>query len=367
MTSAARAPSELVASLLRPELAELTAYEPLAGAFDVRLDANEAPAILSAAARDVLARAMASAEPTRYPDARMLALREAIGARMGVGAERVLVGCGSDEVIALLLTALDYARPGERHKTVLTTTPTFVMYRLTARARGMQVIEVPLDRTWDLDVASMRRAIDMMKPRALFLATPNNPTGNLASLERLEAVIEAASSSLVIVDEAYVDYAPRAQLALLQHPNVVVMRTLSKIGFAALRVGWLVGSEELIREVDKTRQPFNMAAPIQAAALAVLRDLGPEIERVRDVVVSERARLAAALATRGFDVTPSDANFLWAACPRPAEDVARDLAARGVLIKSFHARGGRLQRQVRITIGAPTENDRLLAELDACT
>ena len=145
------------------------------------------------------------------------------------------------------------------------------------------------------------------------------------------------------------------------------MRTLSKIGFAALRVGWLVGSEELIREVDKTRQPFNMAAPIQAAALAVLRDLGPEIERVRDVVVSERARLAAALATRGFDVTPSDANFLWAACPRPAEDVARDLAARGVLIKSFHARGGRLQRQVRITIGAPTENDRLLAELDACT
>ncbi len=365
--SAARTRSPLLASLLRPELAELTAYEPLAGSYPVRLDANEAPALVSDEARSVLARAMAACEPTRYPDARMVALREAIADHMGVRAEQVLAGCGSDEVIALLLTALDHARPGERHKTILTTTPTFVMYRLTARARGMQVIEVPLDRAWDLDVGSMRRAIEMMRPRVIFIATPNNPTGNLASLDRLEAVIEAASESLVVVDEAYVDYAPRAQLALLAHPNVVVMRTLSKIGFAALRVGWLVGSEELVREVDKVRQPFNMAAPIQAAAVAVLRDLGPELGRIRDAVLAERARVAAGLTSLGFDPTPSDANFLWVACPRPADEVAHHLASRGVLVKSFHARGGRLLRQVRITIGAPHENDRLLEELAACT
>jgi histidinol-phosphate aminotransferase len=354
-------------SVLRSELADLAAYEPLHGDYPVRLDANEAPAaVLSDGAREVLAQAMASVEPTRYPDARMTALRAAIGERMGVAPERVVAGCGSDEIIALLLTAIDHVRPGSRHKTIVTTSPTFVMYRISARARGMQVVEVPLDRSWDLDVGSMLRAIELMKPLAVFVATPNNPTGNLASLDRLRAIIDAATDCLVVVDEAYVDYAPRAQLELLERPNVAVMRTLSKVGFAALRVGWLVGAEELVTAVDKVRQPFNMAAPVQAAAVAVLRELGHEIDRVRDVVSAERRRVGDALVALGFEPAPSDANFLWVTCPGPADEVAAPLARRGVLVKSFQARGGRLTRRLRITVGAPRENDRLLEELAAC-
>jgi histidinol-phosphate aminotransferase len=358
--------SPLFTSILRPELAELSAYEPLPGSYPVRLDANEAPALLSDAATAVVTRAMAACPLNRYPDARATALREAIGARMGVAAERVLVGCGSDEVIALLLTALDRARPGARRPAIVTTTPTFVMYRLSARVRGMQVVEVPLDERWDLDVAAMGRAVEMLRPNAVFVASPNNPTGAQMSFDRLEALVESAPEALVVVDEAYVDYAPRAQLELLRHPNVAVLRTLSKVGFAALRVGWMVGPEELVREVDKTRQPYNLAAPMQAAATAVLRELAPEIERIREVVVGERERLSASLGRLGFTVTPSHANFVWVGCRRPAGEVAAHLASRGVLVKSFHARGGRLARQLRITVGAPDENAHLLEEIEAC-
>jgi histidinol-phosphate aminotransferase len=190
------------------------------------------------------------------------------------------------------------------------------------------------------------------------------------SLDRLRAVIEAAPDALVIVDEAYVDFASagaEAQLDLRRaYPNVAVLRTLSKVGFAALRVGWLVAPAALVSEIDKTRQPYNLPVPSQQGATFVLNELGGEIARMRDVVVAERARLAAGLAALGFNVTPSEANFLWVECARPANEVVSALAARGVLVKSFHASGGRLLKRMRITVGLPGENDRLLHEIASC-
>jgi histidinol-phosphate aminotransferase len=355
------------APLLRADLAELRSYEPRPGTFAVHLDANEPPPLLSPEASAALARAMAPEQWCRYPDARAVELRAAIAARCDAAPEEILVGAGSDEVIALLLTALDRPQGKNPAPTIVTPTPTFVMYRLSARARGFEVIEVPLDAEWDLDVSAMRRAIELGRPNLVFVASPNSPTGRSMSLERLEAVIQAAPEALVVVDEAYVDFAPQTQIHLRrQYPNVAVLRTLSKIGFASLRVGWVVGPAELIAEVDKVRQPYNVPVPSQRGATFVLRHLGAEIARTSALVIAERARLATGLAGLGLGVAPSDGNFLWVETKGPAGELTEALAARGVLIKSYHASGGRLGRRVRITVGLPAENDRLLDEIARC-
>ena len=356
------------AAILRPELAELSAYLPHAGSFPIRLDANEAPALLSESARRRLVEALMGTAWERYPDPRASELRAAIAAHMGVAPERLLIGTGSDEVIALLLTALDRPRRPGHPATILTPTPTFVMYRLSARARGMRCVEVPLDAQWDLDERGMLRAIEFAQPNVVFIATPNNPTGTAMSRTRIEAVIEAAKDALVVIDEAYVDYADRSNFDLLdRYSNVAILCTLSKIGFAALRVGWLAGPEELVREVDKVRQPYNVPFPSQKLATLVLRELSDEVRDIVAKVKAERERLGAAIARLpGFSVSPSQANFLWVRTPEPAEVVHKKLAEQGVLVRSFHAAGGRLGHQLRITVGTPSENDSLLEALGRC-
>lgn len=357
-----------LASLVRADLAELTTYVPHAGAYAVRLDANEAPPLLATAAREALERAIVPPSFCRYPDATATELREAIAERSGAHVDEIMVGCGSDEIIALLLTALDRPRERAPVATIVTTTPTFVMYRLSARARGIKALEVPLDASWDLAEGSMLRAIEIGRPNLVFIASPNNPTGTLMSLDRLSRVIEAAPEALVVVDEAYIDFAGRSEQAALRarYPNVALLGTLSKVGFASLRVGWVVGPRELVREIDKTRQPYNLCVPAQRGATFVLRHLGAEIARCAELVIAERERVATGLRALALDVPESHANFLWVGTPGPAGEVFEALAARGVLVRSFHARGGRLQNRLRVTIGLPEENDRLLHEIAAC-
>jgi histidinol-phosphate aminotransferase len=351
--------------LLRPELAEFKAYAPDSTAYRVRLDANEAPPLFPDQVRARLGQAFSAIAFERYPDATERELREAVAIRLGVAAEEVLLGVGSDELIAILLTALSRVRKANDPPTVLTTTPSFVMYRMTARLRGQRVVEVPLDANWELAEESLLRAIEMAPPHIAFIASPNNPTGTVAPPERLERLIQAAPGSLFVVDEAYVDYADRHLLELYRrHENVVVLRTLSKVGFAALRVGWLVGRKELVAELDKVRLPYNLSTPSQVLAKLVLREFWPEVTAVVELVKTERARLTAGLEERGFDVTPSQANFVWTKTPRPAGEVFDGLKARGVLVRSFHEKGGRLASQLRITIGTPAENDELLQALD---
>ena len=353
--------------LIRRELAEITAYVPHSGAYEVRLDANEAPTWLDDEDRAALAKAMLPTSLSRYPDARATDLRAAIARRAGVDADQVLVGSGSDEVIALLLTALDRPRAGFPAATVVTPSPTFVMYRVSAKGRGIKVVEVPLDKQWDLSVSSMRAAIEISKPNIVFLASPNNPTGTLMSPDRVAAIIEAAQEALVVIDEAYADFAERGDQAtfLARYPNVALLGTLSKVGFAALRVGWLIGPEVVVEAVDKVRQPYNLSVPSQLGATFVLDHLRDEIETAAKSIIRERERVATRLRELGLDVPKSQANFLWVGIGRPAEDVFHKLAARGVLVRSFHERGGRLADRLRITTGTPAENDRLLEALIA--
>lgn len=360
---------EHLAALLRRELFDLTAYAPPARADGVvRLDANESPAPKSPKIHDAVRRGLGRVALERYPDARALRLKAAIGARTGAAAEDLLVGSGSDEIIALLSTALARPRGEAPQAVVLTSVPTFVMYRVTARAHGLKPVEVPLDSAWDLDVAMVTRAIEVTRPNIVYVATPNNPTGNRVSPDRLERIVETAKESLVVIDEAYIDYAGDSLRGWrARHPNVGILRTLSKIGLAALRVGWLEADAGLVREIDKARQPFNLSATSQEAAAAVLEDAWDEVGAHVADIVRERARVYEEIVTMpGFGVTPSAANFLWVKTPRHASEVTAALEARGVLVRSFHATGGRLANQLRATIGTPSENDRFLEALRAC-
>jgi histidinol-phosphate aminotransferase len=358
-----------LAALLRPELLDLTAYVPAdPPGIDVRLDANESPPPRSPQIREAVVRAVEQVALERYPDARATRLRAQISARTGAKPGELLIGTGSDEVISLLATALARPREGSPQPVVLTPTPTFVMYRVTARAHGWKPVEVPLDKAWDLDVGQMERAIAMLRPSIIYVASPNNPTGNAMSAERIERIVAAASEALVIVDEAYGDFAGESLRAWrAKHANLGILRTLSKVGLAALRVGWLEADAALVREIDKARQPFNVSATSQAAAAGVLENAwGAVQEHVADIV-RERGRVAGEIATTpGFEVTPSAANFVWVKTPRPAAEALELLRERGILVRSFHAWGGRLAHQLRVTIGTPNENDRLLEGLRKC-
>jgi histidinol-phosphate aminotransferase len=353
--------------LLRPELAELSSYVPAdPPGVRVRLDANEAPPNPSPHLREVVARAVARTALERYPDARARELKARIAERTGARVEELLVGTGSDEVISLLMASLARPRSRAPQPVVLAPTPTFVMYRVTARAHGWKAVEVPLDASWDLDLAAMKRAVEMVQPNLVFVATPNNPTGNRVSGDRLAALVEVAADSLVVVDEAYVDFTREGSLRAwrARHPNLAILRTLSKVGLAALRVGWLEGPEALVREVDKGRQPFNVSATSQAAAAAVLAEGWDDVAAHVATIVRERDRVALALAgIPGIAAAPSEANFLWLRTERPAAEVAAGLLARGVLVRSFHASGGRLASWLRATVGTPAENDELIEAL----
>ena len=391
-----------IGQLLRPELADLTAYVPHdPPGIEVKLDANEAPTC-PAAVREAVARAIAGVALEKYPDPRALRLKAAIARRTGAKVDDLLIGTGSDEVIALVTNALAWPRRRNTQGVVLTPTPTFVMYRTTARGHGMKPVEVPLDASWDLDVSMTTKAIAMMQPSVVFVASPNNPTGNRMTPERLEEIMraagggqqeptsarataassegaraqmllaargsdEGAGGALVIVDEAYVDYSgPGASIRgwRERYPHLGILRTVSKIGLAALRVGWLEADAGLVAEIDKTRQPFNVSATSQIAAAAVLEDAWDAVQASVASVVVEREKLAAAITQlEGFSVTPSAANFLWVKTPVPAEHVFEHLARDGVLVRSFHKSGGRLGAQLRITIGTDAQHDRLLASL----
>jgi histidinol-phosphate aminotransferase len=355
-----------VKELLRPELAELKAYVPAdPPGIEVRLDANEAPPNPSPAVREAVARAIGRLALERYPDARATHLKEQLARRTGARPEELLVGTGSDEVIALLATSLSTPRGRAPQAVVLTPTPTFVMYRVTARAHGLKPVEVPLDASWDLDVPQMKRAIETMAPNIVFIASPNNPTGNRVSDDRLEAILEAARGSFVVLDEAYIDFAGRSLRQLrARHPHLGILRTLSKVGLAALRIGWLEADAALVAEIDKARQPFNLSAVSQVAAAAVLDEAWDAVRAHVEMVIGERARVDAEMKRiPGLSVTPSAANFLWVKTSKPSAEVYDELVKKGILVRSFHASGGRLASQLRITIGLPHENDRLLEAL----
>jgi histidinol-phosphate aminotransferase len=350
-------------TIRRPLRAE-AAYHVPAATFVAKLDANESPWPLSDEARADLAAALAVPDLHRYPDANTLEVRRVLAARLGVEPDNLSIGNGSDESLGLLVAAFGEPREG-RAARVLYPAPGFVVYRTVCLSHGLEPVEVPLGPRFEARPEALFEAMRTARPNLLFLATPNNPTGTMWPLEVVERLVREHPETIVVVDEAYAAYsgAPSAVPLALAQPNCLVVQTLSKIGLAGLRLGYVVGRREVITELEKVRPPYNLDTLSQRAACVLLSRHGDALAAAARAVVEERARLAAALLARGFEVFPSGGNFVLV---RVADAAAlhRRLASQGVAVRCFDRPGTALAGCLRITVGTPDENALLLARLD---
>ncbi len=325
-----------------------------------KLDANELPYGLPVELRAELARVLGEVALERYPDAAARRLRAVVGRQLGVAGDQIVFGNGSDELIAMLCSAFAAPR-GTQTAAILYPVPTFVYYKLAAVARGVETIEVPLGSAFELDEAAVIRAIEDHRPSVVFLALPNNPTGTLWRMGFAAELAGRYPDLVVVSDEAYIAYSGQTSLpALAAHPNLVVMRTLSKLGMAGLRVGFTISSPAIAGLLEKLRPPYNLSALDQHAAEFLLEHAAAWCTARAADVVAERTRLAAALAARGFEVFASQANLVLIRTPG-ATALWQRLADAGVMVRLFDA--GRLAGCLRITVGTPADTAALLAAL----
>ena len=360
-----------LAELVTRGLRGMTAYHvPRPEGVRAKLDANENPFPLPVAIAAELGRELASVALHRYPEADPVELRAWVANDLGVDPASLVFGNGSDELIALLCAAFGEPRAGRARATVLYPDPSFVVYRIAALGHGLDPIEVPLDDDMQLDFELAYDAIAGAAPNLAFFALPNNPTGTLWSPDAVAELAARHPDTIVISDEAYLQYGGRTLLPRMAAlPNLVVMRTLSKIGLAALRIGFVTAAPAIVRELEKVRPPYNLGSLNQRAALWLLRHHHAWLLARCADVVAERDRLATALAAlpevRVFD---SHANLILIRVGTAGDGRAaalwRGLAERGVLVRNFD-RPGPLSGCLRVTPGTPDENDLLLTELRA--
>lgn len=366
---AGTATGDRVARWIRPAVRELRAYSVPETHARVKLDAMENPYPWPDDLVDAWLEALRRVSLNRYPDPHARELKERLRAALGVptGAA-LLLGNGSDELIQMI--ALAVAGPG---RTVLAPEPTFVMYRLIARIAGLDYAGVPLGARFALDRAAMEAAIDRHHPAVVFLSYPNNPTGNLFDRGDLEALIRRAPG-LVVIDEAYAAFTQAEGEAtesscldwLGRFDNLLVLRTVSKMGLAGLRLGVLAGPRAWLEEIDKTRLPYNVSVLTQASAAFALEHwalLRAQTARIRADRTALHARLAA---LPGVEVYPSRANFLLFRVPAGhADRIHGELARAGILIRNLSGAGGALADCLRVTVGTAEENDAFLDALQA--
>ena len=350
-----KAPEEII----RSEIVALKAYHVPDSAGLVKLDAMENPYSLPAELQVEVARLAETAELNRYPDpgaARLKAsLRQALDIPSGM---EVLLGNGSDEIIQMLTMAA--ARPGA---VVLGLEPSFVMFRMIAMFCGVRFVGVPLKTDFSLDADKVIAAIAEHQPALVFIAYPNNPTGNLFDEAAMTRIIEAAPG-MVVVDEAYHAFAGRSFMPRLKdHPNLLVMRTLSKSGLAGLRLGLIAGTGAWLSQVDKVRLPYNINVLTQLVAERVLRH-HERLAQQAAAIKAERTRLFDELKRMpGVQPFPSDANFILFKTGK-AEQIFNGLRQRGVLIKNLHGSHPALADCLRVTVGTPAEDARFLDALN---
>ncbi len=355
--------SSLAAALLRQEILDLHAYHVPDSSGYIKLDAMENPYLVPSVLREEIAEAVAAAAINRYPDPAAVSLKEKIRGVTGLpqGME-VLLGNGSDELIQLLALALN--KPGA---TLLSVEPSFVMYKMIAIFTGMRYVGVPLINNFgaadfSLDLPATLAAIHREQPALVFLAYPNNPTGNLFSAQAVAQII-AASPGLVVVDEAYYAFAGDSFIPhLARYPNLLVMRTFSKLGMAGLRLGFLAGSAAWLGQLEKLRLPYNVGVLPQLVAEKllvhheVLLQQAEQIKRDRAKLYQQLNGIAA------VKVYTSEANFLLFRVAN-ATAIFNGLKQRGVLIKNLDGGHPMLKDCLRVTVGTPDENARFIAAL----
>lgn len=349
-----------LADILRPHILNITPYssarDEYTGKEGVFLDANENPF------GPVLSGDNALTTFNRYPDPYQSAIKERLAPIKQVRPTQIFLGNGSDEPIDLLVRAT--CRPGV--DTMLTMPPTYGMYEVSAAINDIALTKVPLTADFQVNTPAVLAAIAEKKPKIVWFCSPNNPSGNLLSQEAIQTVLDAAENCLVVVDEAYIDFAETGTSwvsRLDQYPNLVVLQTFSKAwGLAALRLGMCFASEEIIRVLNKIKPPYNIAAPTQQLALDALQ-LEAAKDRMVAKILHERSDLHEKLLTLPIvrRIYPSDANFLLVRFDE-AKAVFDFLIDRQVIVRD-RSRVILCDDCLRITVGTAEENKRLIDTL----
>ncbi len=332
----------------------------------VKLDAMENPYTLPQDLREQLGERLADVAMNRYPVPSYAALKADICAKLGVPTGYgVVLGNGSDELIAMLSIAC--AKPGAK---VLAPIPSFVMYAMSALFSGMEFVGVPLKADLTLDLAAMLAAIAQHKPAITYLAYPNNPTGTLFEARQIVEIIRAVGDSgVVVVDEAYQPFAQTSFMPRLpEFGNLVVMRTMSTLGLAGIRLGYMSGASALLAEFDKVRPPYNVNVLTQAAAEFVLAHTDV-LDAQAAALRAERDRMTTLLqAMPEVHVFPSAANFLLLrvqSATKNADQVFANLLQRKVLVKNVGKMHPLLENCLRVTVSTPQENALFIDALNA--
>jgi histidinol-phosphate aminotransferase len=346
--------------LVRPEIQAMSAYHVPPASGMIKLDAMENPWPWPESLRSQWLEQLRTVQLNRYPDPSAQALQPVLREAMGVPASAaVVLGNGSDELIQMIIQTV--AAPG---RVVLAPEPTFVMYRQIAQVAGMTFRGVSLLADFSLDRAALLEAVSRTEPAVVFLAYPNNPTGNLFDAGVLRELL-AQAPGLVVVDEAYAPFADASFMGELPaHENLLVLRTVSKLGLAGLRLGLLAGNPAWLEQIDKTRLPYNLGSLNQVTARFALQHREVFAAQARQIRASRSELYAALCGLPGLTVYPSAANFILFRAPAGrASGLFEGLKQSGILIKNLHGSAPALQDCLRVTVGQPEENAAFLAAL----
>jgi histidinol-phosphate aminotransferase len=349
------------ATLVRDDILALRAYHVVPATGMVKLDAMENPYRLPEALRGELGRRLADVAINRYPDPTGQHLKQKLRTAMAIPAGLdILLGNGSDELLQLLSLAL--ARPGAA---VLSLEPSFSMYRMCATFAGMRYAGVPLRQDFTLDEDALAAAVDAHRPALTWISYPNNPTGNLFPRDAILRLV-ARSPGLVVVDEAYFPFSGGATLlaSVGKYPNLMLVRTVSKLGLAGLRLGFAVATPDWISELEKLRLPYNVNS-LTACAAEFALDHHEVLAAQAQEIVAGRSRIESGLdRLPGVQRFASAANFVLLRVAG-ADAVFERLKARGILIRNLHGSHPLLDNCLRLTVGTPDENRLLLDALGA--
>ena len=349
----------LIATRIRQDVQSMHAYAIQDSRGMVKLDAMENPHRLPPSLQKELGERLAAVALNRYPGERIDELRSALArhARLPAGFG-LMLGNGSDELISLLALACDV--PGA---TILAPLPGFVMYAMSAQLQGLKFVGVDLTPDFELDEKAMLDAVALHQPAIVYLAYPNNPTANLWNDDTIEKIVQAAPG-LVVLDEAYQPFASRSYLdRVTRHEHVLLMRTLSKFGLAGVRIGYMMGPEQLVAQIDKVRPPYNVSVLNAEAALFALEHEDVFVAQATELK-RERGRIQKALQEMGVKSWPSDANMVLVRVADPVRSF-EGMRARKVLVKNVSKMHPLLAGCLRLTVGTADENTQMLAALQA--
>lgn len=339
-------------------LSFLKPYQTETSPCKIKMSSNENPFELSASLKKKILDHMAGVPFGRYPDPTSTRLKNLIAQRMAVSPDQIVLGNGSDELIQLLMIIAARLK-----QYVMYPMPTFPMYQVAADIVGRPKIEVPLNNDFELDFSQLSKE-QLQHTGLAFFARPNNPTGNSFSVDQIKWI--AKQGVFTVIDEAYIDFSrqPHCIDMAVESDHIVILRTLSKIGLAGIRLGILIARSDIARIIDSARMPFNITYPTQIIAETVLSEGISEIKKQISTIVSERKRLFDALnAYPNIQVTPSDANFLFVRIEN-ADQVHQDLISKGILVRSMRKYAS-LKNYLRISVGTPQENDIFIKTFDS--